>query len=195
MMKYVRTLLVLVISFGPEYSSLQNVDFANFSYPWVQDREVPMQWRWLPKQQRMITLRHGKLTIPNSGNDKANNSATLRFQSRTFGDLIGDGSEEALVILRYSSGGTANWSYLYVFKLLNGQPAILGVLESGSRGSGGLIEAEIDAASLVVTFADPDRTSADCCSEGFVKVRYRWNGSAFLISEPLQKGSSLPGKN
>jgi hypothetical protein len=60
--------------------------------------------------------------------------------SVTYGDVNGDGRDEAVVDLLYGTGGTANWHYLYAFTLANGSPTLLGTLQCGSRADGGLVK-------------------------------------------------------
>jgi hypothetical protein len=98
----------------------------------------------------------------------------------TFGDLLGDRGEEALVSLNYGTGGTANWDYLYVYQLRNDHPVLLALMETGSRGSAGLVRVAVRAGLLVVDFADKDRMVGDCCSAGYIRVRYRWQKGRFV---------------
>ena len=100
--------------------------------------------------------------------------------SVAYGDLNGDGLDEAAVDLIFGTGGTANWHYLYVFTLANGSPELLGRLQSGSRADGGLLKVAIERNTLILDFADSKRRVADCCSEGYVRVRYRWQSGRFV---------------
>jgi hypothetical protein len=64
----------------------------------------------------------------------------------------------------------------------------MAVLESGSRAYGGLIKATVKEGVLVLDFADADRRTADCCSDGFVRVRYKWNGKQFSQVGSVERG-------
>lgn len=83
-----------------------------------------------------------------------------------------DGRDEAAVDLLYSTGGTANWHYLYVYSQAGSAPKLLGVLRSVA----------IERSLLILDFADTRKRIADCCSEGEVRVRYRWTGSRFVAA-------------
>ena len=85
-----------------------------------------------------------------------------------------------MVDLLFRTGGTANWHYLYVYAPSNGPPKLLGILESGSRADGGLVRVAIQPRLLILDFADTRRRMADCCSEGWVRVAYRWQNMHFV---------------
>jgi hypothetical protein len=106
----------------------------------------------------------------------------------TYGDIDGDGAEEAAVHLNYSTGGTANWDYLYVYKLEHGRPKLMERLESGSRVSGGLVRSAIEKEILILDFADPERSAGDCCSEGYIRVHYRWQDGRFVETGARERG-------
>lgn len=104
----------------------------------------------------------------------------LRVRSVTYGDLLGRGDEEAVISLNYSTGGTANWDYLYVYRDGRDYPVLLARMETGSRGAGGLLRVVIEHGLLVVDFADKDRMMGECCSAGYIRVRYRWRQGEFV---------------
>jgi hypothetical protein len=104
--------------------------------------------------------------------------------------LDGDGKEEAAAALNYSSGGTANWDYLYIYKIQHNAVDLLARLESGSRADSGLVRVSIENGILVLDFADPERRVADCCSEGFIRVRFRWQQGHFIEVGSREHGNS-----
>jgi hypothetical protein len=173
--------LWVATSLGAE--DVHAVDFKNFSYRWqTRVGGVPSSWRWLPQSQNSdIRLLDGVHRFQESGEPMLG-SPYLMFWSVAFGDLTGDGRDEAAVDLIYSTGGTANWHYLYVYTTADGSPELLGILRSGSRADGGLVRATIQRRLLVLDFADTNRRMADCCSKGWVRVAYRWQDSHFAES-------------
>ncbi len=116
------------------------------------------------------------------------------MSSVTYGDLTGDGQDEAAVDLRYSTGGTLSWHYLYLFTVLNGTPKMLSLLRSGSRADGGLESVEISEGVLILEFSDGERRRGDCCSLGVVRARYRFVNGAFVKVGKLEKDSSRVGR-
>lgn len=75
-----------------------------------------------------------------------------------------------------------------MYKLDHGVPRLLGRLESGSRADGGLVKTAIRNRLLVLDFADAERRVGDCCSEGFIRVRYRWRQGHFVETGPRERG-------
>lgn len=188
-------LLLFVVVFTSRGSGgtgkIKEIDFKNFSYPWDDpeadsDNHITWYWTQLPtgSKVRLLNGQH-RFTVPETPSFV---SPALGFSFAVYGDLDGDGLEEAAVALNYTTGGTMNWDYLYVYKLAKGKPILLGRLRSGSRGSGGLLRASINQGALVLDFADPGRRTADCCSDGYVRVHYRWFDGHFAEEGPREQG-------
>src|SRR6266568_2438408 len=169
--------------------SIRGIDFKNASYAWDElDRGVPSSWQWLAE------LPHGSVRLTNGqhrvsdGSESCNTIPDLSLVSLTYGDLFGDGREEAAVHLLYRTGGTANWSYLYMYTFNRGQPKLIAVLESGSRAGGGLVRLKIQKHFLILDFQDSALSVGLCCSEGYVQVRYRWQHDRFIESGVRRRG-------
>ncbi len=181
--------LAMVVAGSPKTTEIRKVDFRNFSFSWYEHRHsIPSTWRWfssLPKSH--IPVANGVHHFNKRGQNEYHRRR-VSVSSVTYGDLDGDGIEEAAVDLNYSTGGTANWDYLYVYKLVRDQPTLLAILQSGPRGDGGLIRTAIQDDLLVLDFADPDRRVGDCCSEGYIRVHYRWRDGAFVEEGPRERG-------
>jgi hypothetical protein len=193
------TLLIFVIALSARARGLTNirrVDFNNLSFPWDDDlatapSDLATPWHWIDSLlQSRIRVVNGvhRFYKPNQSRLEREHSPLIRLNSVTFGDLDGDGEEEAAVHLNYSTGGTMNWDYLYVYKFVRGGPRLMGILQSGSRGYGGLVRTSIQDGMLVLDFADPERPAGDCCSEGYIRVHYRWRNRAFVEEGPRERG-------
>ena len=178
----VALLCVLLPLANAPKGSAASTDFKNFSYPWNRHLEfgVPMSWGWknVKYLSGSIKVKDGEHFFKN-GNGPLQRTV-LSVENVIWGDLDNDGKPEAVVTLNYSTGGTANWDFLYVFRIEDGKPKLIAFLQGGSRGSGGIRRARIAAERLFVTFADPARMSGDCCSEGFVRETYQWKDSHFV---------------
>jgi hypothetical protein len=162
-----------------EEHSIREVDFKNFDYPYKKSEPNEM-WEQLDSSTR-IKLVDGRRDLENDD--------SLFFNSVAYGDLDHDGQEEAAVDLRYSTGGTQNWHYLYVFKQSDRGVELISRFVSGSRADGGLIKATIRSGELIIDLADPERRQGDCCSKGFERMIYRLDGRTFQDSGPRYKGS------
>jgi hypothetical protein len=169
----------------PKVTSIRQIDFKNFVYAWSeaeppQDHEQP--WHWLTEppdsEFRAIHGRH-RFHFEDETDLELKRSPLVSVCSVTLGDLDGDGIEEAVVSLNYSTGGTQNWDYIYVYRLESERTNLIARMRTGSRGYGGLVKALVRDGLLVIDFADPEKRVGDCCSEGFIRVRYRWQEDHF----------------
>jgi hypothetical protein len=159
--------------------TIRQIDFKSMSYPFTEAEPGPL-WD-APSSSETITLKDGDYRFPDGG--------YLSFVSVTYGDLNGDGKEEAAVDLLHGTGGTQNWHYLYVFAKREGHAAFISRFVSGSRAYGGLTRVAINANRLIVDLQDEERRQGDCCSLGFVRVTYRLEGSSFREAGPRTKDS------
>jgi len=173
--------IVLPTGAAETRSTIRQVDFYNSAYPWVEENSVPGELQWLPPTERKrVRLVNGRLELEAGG--------YLKFEAIHYGDLTGDGREEAVVILRYGTGGTANWSYGYVYTLVSRKPRLLARFRTGSRATHGLYQLGIAQGILTIDLLDPAKAIADCCSNGFIRARYRWRNGAFKETGPREFG-------
>ena len=199
LMKNIPWTLLALLSFAAattnaqKVTSIRSIDFDNFRYAWndQSDAAVPEDWKWLSiRPDEHFRALHGihHFYLPAQDSYEREHSPLVSIDSVTYGDLDGDGLEEAVVALNYSTGGTANWDYLYVYKLRRGEARLLARMRTGSRADGGLVRALVRDNFRVVYFADSEKRIGDCCSEGFVRVAYRWHDGAFVEEGQRQHG-------
>jgi hypothetical protein len=170
----------------PGANSIRQVDFKNFEYPLGRPGFPKSYWHWIPNIPPIkVKLSDGNHPFPS---ESPYQIPALQMISVTYGKLAGDNEDQAAVVLNYSTGGTANWEYLYIYKLEKGAPRLLAWLESGSRAAGGLVEVKIENGLLVLDFADAKRSLGECCSEGYIRVRYVWKNGQFVESGPRERG-------
>jgi hypothetical protein len=177
-------------------ADIRSIDFKNFSFEWDDDAAAPPSftptpWHWIdskPKSHIRVTNGIHHFYEPGQSRLEHEHSPLISVDSVTYGDLDGDGAEEAAVHLNYSTGGTLNWDYVYVYRFVRGHARLLGILECGSRGYGGLVRSTIQDGVLVTEFTDPERAAGDCCSEGYVRVRYRWSNGVFAEQGQREHG-------
>lgn len=167
-------------------NSIREVDFKNFEYPLGRPGFPKSYWHWISNIPPIkVKLSDGNHPFPS---ESPYQIPALQMISVAYGKLAGDNEEQAAVVLNYSTGGTANWEYLYFYKLEKGAPRLLAWLESGSRAEGGLVEVKIENGLLVLDFADAKRSIGACCSEGYIRVRYAWKNGQFVESGPRERG-------
>lgn len=184
-------LFAVIRSEGAQSSSIRQIDFKNFTYDWDDSiGNVPDEWRWMnsPPQSK-VRVSNGMHHFYEQVDDETRERAPmLRVYDVVYGDLVGDASEEAIVLMNYSTGGTANWDYVYVYRIKDGRRSLMARMETGSRGSGGLIKASVLRGLLVLDFTDKERSVGECCSEGYIRAQYRWNGQRFIEVGMRQHG-------
>jgi hypothetical protein len=121
----------------PKSTDIRRVDFKNFLFPWdeamAEASSVPSVWRWIdPLPQSHIRairgIHHFYFSVQTDL--EREHAPLISVDSMTYGDLDGDEVEEAAVHLNYSTGGTSNWDFLYIYKLDRGQPKLLVFLKA-----------------------------------------------------------------
>lgn len=155
----------------PTGGPIRLVDFANFTYPAGPDASPG----------DTLTLSGGRF----AGDDK-HDPARLAYLN--YGDVTGDGAEEALVVLSIGSRGSAIPYVLYIYALEKERPKLLWAFETGDRGDGGLRQAYAEDGGLVVElYGDAKVVGKDfygdgigvCCPRVFTRARYRWQRKGF----------------
>jgi hypothetical protein len=151
--------------------------FKNFEYPFAESEEWPNHLEWLntdgPEKIRLV---NGNWREPQSDSELPFNGLTLK--SVEFGDVTGDGRPEAIVVLRYDTGGTQYSHYVYVYSVKK-KPLLLALFHSGDRAASGLYRTYPQSGKLVVELYAPEKQQVDCCSAGFVRMRFRWTNLGF----------------
>src|SRR5882724_11171506 len=189
------TLVVSLVTIAAEQvTTVRQIDFTNFTFAWT-ETESPeytlVPWHCLTSTPTLRFRAVGGIHhvyLPSQDNYEREHAPLVSVDSVTYGDLDGDGAEEALVALNYSAGGTANWDYLYAFKLENARAKLIARMQTGSRAYGGLVRAFVREGLLIADFADSERLVGDCCSEGYIRVRYRWQDGAFVEEGDRERG-------
>ena len=101
-----------------------------------------------------------------------------------FGDLTGDGADEAVMIIRYRFSGeasTSSFSHVLVYGMRNGVPTLLATLEGGDRAHGGVESVTIENHQLFLNRYRP-ATEASCmaCYDFIETTEYRWEADKFI---------------
>jgi hypothetical protein len=204
------SLAVTGVTFGAS-SSIQDVDFKNFAYPFhsVDFPGVPEQLMWLPlKGTRPIALHDGSYKFPCDADLLAGLPKTMTVLGREFpfpypcstlasgreifGPISGLPGTTAIAEVGYHTGGTAHWGYLYVISIRDEKPKVVAWLETGSRADMGLRDIALHKGDLILTVNDPDQRQGDCCSLGTLIYRYRWQGGSFRQIGSAVKATDPP---
>jgi hypothetical protein len=155
-------LMLLFAATANAQNEIRRVDFKNFTYV-LGD---------LSGENKMkVTVKNGEFF-----RDKEDDKLYFSVQGVEYGDINGDGNEEAIVWTVYNSGGTGNFSDGFVFTLKNGKPIVLTGFEGGDRAEGGLVSAKVSDGILFVERNSPGEFGGACCPQVIETTRYKWNG-------------------
>ena len=181
-------------------SPIGTFDFKNYTY------ELPRGWQ-NPDGSTDITLTNGKIapiegktnSDDMSPEDKAEAKAGRRigmsYVTTKYMDVTGDGQDEAVVILKIETAGSAIPQLVYVFEWKDGKPELIWPFRTGDRADGGLKDVRAENGQLVVELFGQDRfvlgqtetgkITGDyeqlCCPSYFTRSVYKWNGKNFLM--------------
>jgi hypothetical protein len=169
-------------------SGIHGVDFKNLSYPWEWPNHWPDHLQWMSLGlKNHVQLVNGKW----DGRDEQDKADDRPFEGLTlegvdFVHLSNQPDENAIVVLRYDTGGTQNHYWVYIYGFSAGAPKLMAFFHAGDRAYHGLATVTGNKGKLIVDLYDPDREEGDCCSSGLVRYVFRWNGNGF---EPVGKPS------
>ena len=153
---------------------IRRFDFRNFAYDTGGDQ---------------VRVRGGRGTYRGRGEEVFTYS--IERVSVTYGDLNGDGKEEAAVTLFYTGGGTGAFSTGFVFALRRGRLSLLAPFEGGDRADGGIREVRIRDGLLRVQRNEPERMNnvpvGLCCPLYLLTTTYRWDGKGLIQVGETQK--------
>lgn len=179
-------------------SPLASFDFRNFTYP------LPRGWQHPDGDE--IALIDGRLDprFADIHEDMSpEEKAAARMERRIgmsyvttrFLDADGDGQDEAAVILKIETGGSAVPQLVYIYGWKDGQPELRWNFRTGDRSDGGLKDLRAENGELVVELYGQDRfllgqyetgkITGDeeqiCCPLYFTRSFYKWNGRSFQL--------------
>jgi hypothetical protein len=174
-------------------------DFKNYTY------ELPRGWQ-NPDGTTEITLTNGHVApvstqTKESMDDEARAVAKsqrrigMSYVTTKFFDVTGDGQDEAIVILKVETEGSAIPQLVYVFEWKAGKPELIWPFRTGDRADGGLKSIRAENGMLVIELYGQDRFILGqtetgkitddleqlCCPTFFTRSTYKWNGKNFLM--------------
>jgi hypothetical protein len=177
---------------------IRGVDFKNFTYPLSGPLlgHQNMQWLSDPRngysKKKPIHLVNGEELSADCAGGACNGPEGFVFESVQYAKLTGDEGEDAIVVLRYLTGGTQKTDYIYIYSFQGGQPSLRAFCFTGDRAYSGLYRVFAKDGDLFVDLFDPEKSLGDCCSSGFVQTTYRWSGDRFLPVGKVVRGDVKP---
>lgn len=160
-------------------TDIRNIDFKNFTYqpnycgnPEA-DEENP------DAEVRNITVKDGEFSEEikeGEGEDEFINRLFFGIFHIAYGDLDGDKKEEAIILSSCNTGGTGNFSELYIYKMVKGKPTRVMLLIGGDRADGGLHDARVEKGLLIVESNGVGELGGACCPEEIITNTYKFDG-------------------
>ncbi|MBK9152803.1 MAG: hypothetical protein IPM25_00970 [Chloracidobacterium sp.] len=158
-------------------ADIRKVDFANFTYPAFCASE----------ESENITVKNREYSYERQ-EDGYVDRMYMRVYEPVFGDLTGDGRDEAAIVSICNTGGTGQFSEGYVFGMSGGKPKLLARFEGGDRAYGGIREVRVAKGLLSVDRNDPGEIGANCCAELIVTTTYRLAGDKLeAVGKPVTR--------
>ncbi len=180
-------------------SPIGTFNFKNHTYP------LPRGWKAAGTDE---------LTIENGLLPATDKSIGARYVSTKFGDVSGDGIDEAFVVIKIETEGSAIPQVVYIYSAKEGKPELIWFFRTGDRADGGLKDVRSENGQLVVELYGKDRylfgevetlqITGDkeqlCCPEYFTRSVYKWNGKSFIMqgkrnTYSVADPNSLPVEN
>jgi len=188
---------------SPPKKSIRAVDFRNFSYPETEGLHIPHS------RKRSLKLRDG--VLPETRDNQGFVDEMGVYLSRvSYGDVTGDGQEEAIVVLSILTGGSAMPDCVYVYGWDQRRPKLLWAFDTGDRAYGGLRRVKVENGYLLVELygngkiigkdldAEDKTNRGACCPTLFTCARYKWTGNGFrlagkpkVLPNPIQSASLI----
>lgn len=193
-MRKVSFLCVVFVSCAAAFfdRKIERFDFANYEYPWRESDSWPHDLEWLSTAEpNQIQLVNGRWKAPDDNEDHLELPFSgLTLDEVLYGDVTSDSRDEAIVILRFDSGGTQYHYWAYIYAADADRPRLLACFRAGDRAAQGLYRMYVRDRKLVVELYDPEKRQGDCCSTGYLRFRYRWDGHAFVTVGGIERGSA-----
>ena len=169
-------------------SPIGNFDFKNYTYP------LPRGWQGSMNE---ITLQNGSAPLSMEEDDR---KIGARFVGVKYGDVTGDGQDEAFVIIKIETGGAALPQVVYVFDWKNEEPEKIWYFRTGDRADGGLRDLRVENGDLIVELYGQDRyifgdvetmkivgdEEQLCCPNYFTRNRYKLINGRFTLQGKRQ---------
>jgi hypothetical protein len=163
-------------------SLIRQIDFKNFTYEKLPTGKCSMN---------EVHLMNGRYDAPAdiAGKRPAVDCWSVALGPITYGDVTGDGEEEAIVELYAEAGGTEASEDVYIYTLQGGNPVLLWKFATGDRADGGLRRITAENGELVVDLFGVGTAIGQklygtedvgaCCPKHFTRTKYRWVGTQF----------------
>jgi hypothetical protein len=181
-------------------SPLGTFDFKNFSYP------LPRGWQTPDNSDATLTnghlepifeAVHDEMDDEEKAQARSARRIGMSYVTARYMDATGDGQDEAFVILKVETTGSAIPQFVYIYEWKDDKPELIWYFRTGDRADGGLKDFRMENGELMVELYGQDRfllggietnkITGDeeqlCCPTYFTRTTYKWNGKTFQLNK------------
>lgn len=164
-------------------SDIRQVDFKNFTFEPYCAGEDP----------QMIKVSDGEF-MEEKEVDGFPDRLFFRAEVADYGDVNGDGKDEAFIISVCNTGGTGNFSEGFIYTVKQGKPVLLTRIEGGDRAYGAIREISVKSGIVTVERNSPGKLGGACCPEAVETTNYKWNGKELIAFGKTETRDLYPVK-
>jgi hypothetical protein len=179
---------------NPQANDIRKVDFKNFTYKAYCGGEQTNEADTIEIPVKKGELENVKLKGDTYERDNESLPNYFEVDSVKYGDITGDGKDEAVIRTLCNTGGTGQFSEGFVYTMKNGKPALLTRVEGGDRGYGGLQDIRVEKGLVVVEQNNPGETGGNCCAAWVDITKYRLSGGKLVQVGKPTKRDVIPAK-
>lgn len=170
-------LLFVATTVAAAQTDIRKVDFQNFAYPAFCAGE----------ETETIKVEDGEYAYEKL-EDGYTDRMYFKVSAPEFGDLNGDGKDEAVLISVCNTGGTGNFTEGYIYSMKGGKPELIARIPGGDRAYGGLRSAKVVSGRVVIESNDVGELGGACCPEFIVTTTYRLTGGKLnVVGTPARR--------
>lgn len=163
---------------------IHRIDFRNFLY-------YPECLNWETPGKVSVKTINGSYSKKESGDT---DEMSFEVRDVVYGDLNGDGMDEAIVLTDCNTGGPFWVNDGLVFGMQKGRPTIISHIEGGNRANGGVRAARVDGGLLKVERLGSYSSSRAIGADFTETTTYRLRGTRLLqVGRPSRR--PLRGEN
>jgi hypothetical protein len=152
--------------------SIRSVDFLNRTYEVGEDPDSPPE---------KITVVKGDFERPDDTD--GNRQGFFHVDPPTYGDVDGDGADDAIVITVDNGGGTGMFDVAHVYAMRGGTPVEIAAVPGGDRGDGGLHAVTAEPGGVRVERMMSVEGDGACCPSKLSVEHWRWTGKDLAIDD------------
>jgi hypothetical protein len=181
---------------SPQQSPIRQVDFSNFIYPSLPTGKCSME---------QVQLRDGRYDAPEhiKGKLTGEDCWSVAIIYADYGDVNGDGVEEAIIVLYAEVGGNESSQDVFIYTLQGEHPKLLWKFATGDGADGGLKRIYANRGNLVIElygvetkigkklYGTNPAEVGSCCPKNFTMTTYKWmvdhfqqDGESTVFSNP-----------